>query len=72
MDQAIQALLEAHVQHELGRFKSKKYRQTIKEETAAVFQWIKKLALKEIITPEQVIDIIERNVVEMPVAGGIT
>jgi hypothetical protein len=72
MDQAIQALLEAHVQHELGRFKSKKYRQTIKEETAAVFQWIQKLTLREIITPEQVIAIIERNVVEMPVAGGIT
>ncbi|MFZ2631166.1 MAG: hypothetical protein WA081_13620 [Desulfosalsimonadaceae bacterium] len=72
MDQAIKALLEAHVQHELGRFKSKKYRQTIREETAAVFQWIKKITLKEIVTPEQVIGIIERNVVEMPVAGGIT
>ena len=72
MDQAIQALLEAHVQHELGRFKSKKYRQTIREETAAVFQWIRKLTLREIVAPEQIIDIIERNVVEMPVAGGIT
>ena len=72
MDQAIKALLEAHVQHELGRFKSKKYRQTIREETAAVFNWIKKITLKEIVTPEQVIGIIERNVVEMPVAGGIT
>ncbi|RJP94829.1 MAG: hypothetical protein C4518_02355, partial [Desulfobacteraceae bacterium] len=72
MDQTIKALLEAHVQHELGRFKSKKYRQTIREEAAAVFKWIQKLTLREIVTPEQVIGIIERNVVEMPVAGGIT
>lgn len=72
MDQAIQTLMEAHVQHELGRFKSKKYRQTIREETAAVFRWIKKLKLREVLTPEQVIGIIERNVVEMPVAAGVT
>ncbi len=72
LDKAIKILLEAHVQHELGRFKSGKYRQTIREETAAMFRWIKKIKLLEIITPEQVIGLIDRNVVQMPVAGGIT
>ena len=72
MDQTITILLEAHVQHEMGRFKSKKYRQAIREEVAAVFQWIKKIKLREIVTPEQIISLIERNVVELPVAEGIT
>jgi hypothetical protein len=72
MNQAIDTLLEAHVQHEIGCFKSKKYRQVIREEVAAVFQWIKKLKLREIVTPEQIISLIERNVVELPVAKGIT
>ncbi len=72
MNQAMDTLLEAHVQHEMGRFKSKKYRQVIREEVAAVFQWIKKIKLREIVTPEQIISLIERNVVELPVAEGIT
>ncbi|MBA4367673.1 MAG: hypothetical protein C0403_08550, partial [Desulfobacterium sp.] len=72
MEQAIKTLLEAHVQHEMGRFKSKKYRQSIREEVEAVFQWIKKIKLREIVTPEQIISLIVRNVVELPVAKGIT
>lgn len=72
MDAILEKLMEAHVRHELGRFKSKKYRQMIREEAAAVFQWIKKITLKEIISPEQVVGLIARNVVDMPIAGGIT
>ena len=72
MDEIISKLLEAHVTHELNRFKRGGYKKTIKEEVAAVFQWIKKIKLKEVITPEQIIGLIERNVVELPVAGGIT
>lgn len=72
MEEAIKTLLEAHVQHEMGCFKLKKYRQVIREEVAVVFRWIKKIKLREIVTPEQIISLIERNVVELPVAKGIT
>lgn len=72
MEALLEKLLEAHVQHELGRFKSKKYRQTIREETAAVFRWIQKITLRDILSPEQVVALIARNAVEMPIAGGVT
>ena len=72
MDAALEKLMEAHVRHELSRFKSKKFRETLREEATAVFQWIKKITLREIISAEQVIGLIERNVVDMPIAGGIT
>lgn len=72
MDPLLEKLMEAHVRHELGRFKSKKYRQTLQEEAAAVFRWIQKITLREIISPEQVIGLIERNVVNLPIAAGVT
>ena len=72
MDAALEKFMEAHVRHELSRFKSKKFRETLREEATAVFQWIKKITLREIISAEQVIGLIERNVVDMPIASGIT
>lgn len=72
MNTILDTLLEAHVRHELNRFRSPHYRQTIQEEAAAFFKWIKTLTLGELITPEQIIAIIDRIVVEMPVAGGVT
>jgi len=65
-------LIETHVEHELNRFRDKAYKQTIEEEIAAVFNWAKKIKLKDVITPEQILGIIRRNVVELPVAGGVT
>ena len=72
MDEIISRFLEAHVSHELNRFKRGEYKKTIREEVAAVFEWIKKIKLKDVITPEQVIGMIQRNAVELPVAGGVT
>jgi len=72
MNETISKILEAHVAHELKRFKREGYKKTIKEEVAAAFEWIKKIKLKDVITAEQIIGMIERNVVELPVAGGIT
>lgn len=72
MDKIIKKLQESHVRHELNRFKTKEFQQTIREETAALFRWIKNITLREIVTPEQIIDLMERNVVELPVAGGVT
>jgi len=72
MDDLTAKLLDAHVQHELERFRNGGYKQTIEEEVAAVFEWIKTIKLKEVITADQIIGIIQRNVVELPIAGGVT
>jgi hypothetical protein len=72
MDKTISKFLEAHVAHELNRFKRGGYKKTIKEEVAVLFEWIKKIKLKDVITAEQVIGMIQRNAVELPVAGGVT
>ncbi len=72
MNDLIHKLFEAHVAHELNRFKDNGYQQTIKEEVSAVFEWIKKIKLKEVMPVEQILRLIKRNVVELPVAGGIT
>jgi len=68
----IQQLLEAHVQHELAKFQSKKLQHSIREEVAAVFEWAKRLKLGEIISVEQITDLIGRNVVAMPLPPGVT
>ncbi len=72
MNDLIDQLLEAHVAHELNRFKDECYKQTIEEEVSAVFEWVKKIKLKDVMTADQILGIIRRNVVELPVAGGVT
>lgn len=72
MDKAIQRLLEAHVQHELAKFQSRKLQQSIREEVAAAFEWANELKLGQIISAEQITDLIDRNVVAMPLPRGIT
>jgi hypothetical protein len=72
MSDLIHQFLEAHIAHELDRFKDESYKQTIEEEVPAVFEWAKKIKLKDVMTAEQILGIIRRNVVELPVAGGVT
>ncbi|MBC2716481.1 MAG: hypothetical protein HF978_14345 [Desulfobacteraceae bacterium] len=72
MHDLIHQFLEAHVAHELNRFKDNGYIQTIKEEVSAVFEWVKKIKLKDVMPVEQILGLIKRNVVELPVAGGVT
>ncbi len=72
MNDLIHQFLEAHVAHELNRFKDGSYKQTIEEEVFAVFEWVKKIKLKDVMTAELILGIIRRNVVKLPVAGGLT
>jgi hypothetical protein len=71
LDTAIQQFLEAHVQHELARFQSRKMRESIREEVAAAFEWATRITLADIISAEQITDLIGRNVVAMPLPSGI-
>lgn len=72
MDSIIDRLLEAHVQHELARFGPRKLRQAIREEVAAAFLWAGETRLRDVVTPEQVVELIERIVVQLPVTSGVT
>lgn len=72
MKDLLTKLLEAHIEHELNAFKHDAYNKIIREEISALFRWITHIKLKDIITPEQINDLIQRKVVERPVPGGIT
>ncbi|MBF0397672.1 MAG: hypothetical protein HQK78_12910 [Desulfobacterales bacterium] len=65
-------LLEAHIEHELNRFKEGAFLQSTDEEVAAAIEWSKKVKLKDVMTPEQIVDLIDRKVVELPIPGGVT
>jgi hypothetical protein len=63
-----QAMLEAHVQFELARWQGASLRSTLAEEVAALFAWAESIRLNEVATPAQIIDVIQRVVINMPVA----
>ena len=65
-------MLEAHVQFELRRFTQKGLEKTVREEVEAAFQWLEGICLKDLSSPEQVIGVIKRNAVDLPIAGGLT
>jgi len=69
VDPMIEKWLEAHVQHELARFTPRKLKQAIREEVAAAFQWAGATRLGELVAPDQIVDLIERTVVQLPIAG---
>lgn len=71
MDTVIEKILEAHVQHELGRFQARKLQGSIREEVAAAFQWAKKIKLGELVSADQIVELIQRNVVSMPLAPAV-
>ncbi len=72
MNAPIKKLFEAHVKHELNRFKKGGYKQTIEEEVSAAFEWIRKVKFKDIVPLDRMLGLIQRNVVERPIPGAIT
>ena len=72
MQSTVDALLEAHIRHELARFTPRKLRQAIREEVAALFRWARSTKLLEVVVPEQVVALIDRSVVQPPLAGGVS
>ena len=71
MNEAIRALLEAHVQHELARFSARRVRQTLRSEVSMLFVWLGTARLRDLMTPEQVSGLIARQVVHRPLPGAI-
>lgn len=63
-----QAMLEAHVQFEVQRWHGAALRATLAEEVAALFAWAETVKLNEVAAPAQVIGVIQRIVIDLPVA----
>lgn len=72
MNNHLSALLEAHVSYELNRFQNRARIDVIQQEIGLLFDWIRQFKLRDIVTPEQIIGLIQRMVVELPISGGIT
>ncbi|MGB3062656.1 MAG: hypothetical protein WBE17_23240, partial [Anaerolineae bacterium] len=61
-------LLEAHVRFELERLRGEKLPATLAEEVADVFAWLGHVRLREVVSADQVVDWIGRNVIERPIS----
>ena len=67
----LEALLDAHVRHELARCKGTAFKKMVAEETAAVFAKMGDVKFSDILTPEQVMGLIRRIVIGFTPAGGV-
>ena len=72
MTSVAEALLEAHVQHELGRLTGDQLEAGIREGTAAVVKWLEDVTVNDVLAREQILDSIQRYVIDLKVSGGIT
>lgn len=71
MNEQLQRLLEAHVQHELASWQGAALERTLTENVAAIFNWLAKVKVEEVVTPEQIRGVISRYVIELRLNGGI-
>jgi len=68
----IRALYEAHVAHDLAARRGDALVLGLERDAAAVFAWLGEVPLEELLSRKQVLDIIERYVIELRISGGIT
>jgi hypothetical protein len=66
------ALLEAHVHHELSRLRGNALAALVEERVAAAFAWLEGVTFNQIVTPDQIVGVVRRYAIELPVSGGIT
>jgi hypothetical protein len=72
MTDVVEALLEAHVRHELERLSGPKLEDLIREGVAATLVWLEEVKLNDVVTREQIVAVIDRYVISFKVSGGIT
>ncbi|MET0387090.1 MAG: hypothetical protein ABW321_14075 [Polyangiales bacterium] len=68
----LERLLEAHVQHELARWRPEALANTLSAHVGALFVWFTQVKLDDIVSREQIMNVIERYVIQLRVSGGIT
>jgi hypothetical protein len=61
-----QAMLEAHVQHELQQYMPERLPQLVTAESDALFAWLRTVQVNEVVQPGQVSAWVQRSVLERP------
>jgi hypothetical protein len=72
MNALAEKLLAAHVEHTLERLRGERLVELIREHVAATFSWLDDVELRQVITPAQVMGVIDRYVIQLRVSGEIT
>jgi hypothetical protein len=72
MNDVAQRLLDAHVAYQLERAHGPRMALLIDEEISALFEWLGFVKLGAVMTPEQVMGVIERFVIDVKVTGALT
>ncbi len=65
MNEQIRDLMEAHVAHELDRFKEENFRKAVAAEVDAFFDWSAAIRLRDAADSERILAIVKRSVVEI-------
>ena len=71
MNTTAQQLLELHVQHELGNFSDTQFQADLQLELQEFWLQLSSTKLHDFISPEQVIDWIETNIIELKLYAGV-
>jgi hypothetical protein len=66
------ALLDAHVRHELSRLRGDALAALIDDRVAAAFVWLEDVRFNQIVTRDQIVGVVRRYAIELRVSGGIT
>ncbi len=72
MSDLADALLAAHVEHELSRLRGEAFAGLIDERLSAVWRALEYVKFTDVVTPEQIVGVVERYAIELKVSGGIT
>ncbi|MCG8609532.1 MAG: hypothetical protein MI864_03260 [Pseudomonadales bacterium] len=67
-----QKLLDMHVKHEVEALSSEQFVQDMEAEINAIFQLLPEVTLSEVISSENIMGIIQRNVIDLEIHGGIS
>jgi hypothetical protein len=71
-DELVSALLDAHVQHIVDGASGPELDSQVRGHVDAIFAWFGEVSLARLVTREQVLDSVDRFVIELRVSGGIT
>jgi hypothetical protein len=61
-------MLEAHVEFEVQRWQGEALRETLQAEVTALYTWLESVKLNEIVQPAQVVGVVQRTAIAMPVS----
>ena len=64
-------LLELHLQHELASFNDDQFLRDVHEEVKGLLAMLQQVSLRDWVTPEQIMGVIQRDVIDIKIAGGI-